>query len=420
MHCDDEATKKLIGAAYWELLSLEVVAMILERLRGQELGALGVAHRAFGSVTQAAALSSLSRKRRQPLRRVSEPAWRLLRTIELFPPTCPASASSSHALMATEVGTVYAIGRGTCGQLGLGESTFQVTEPTCIAGLSRALQVSVGAHQSLVLDDLGRLWVFGKARHDEPALFEPRQLHVGASTPTWISAGPHHCLVVDEDGTAWAWGKNSHGQLGLGSIGRAQPSPRAIAALRGKCIVQASAGAFHTLLLDAHGAVYACGLGADGRLGLGQSINSPLPERVALDAKVASLSAGVSHSACVSTDGHLYAWGDPSRGALSHRDLDASRSPKRVDQISHKRVVACACSMRKTYALDDDGIVWTIANFTLKKLNFAHVRALAVSDDDDTLIVASENPVPRFSMLATGHEKQHFPLILPLLTRDSG
>lgn len=50
--------------------------------------------------------------------------------------------------------------------------------------------------------------------------------------------------------------------------------------------------------------------------------------------------------------------------------------------------------MRKTYALDDDGFVWTLhgaPGSTPKKLSLDfRVRSLAVSDDDDTLILEKQ------------------------------
>ncbi|MEM7677772.1 MAG: hypothetical protein AAF449_17380, partial [Myxococcota bacterium] len=63
--------------------------------------------------------------------------------------------------------------------------------------------------------------------------------------------------------------------------------------------------------------------------------------------------AGVAHSACVSAKGHLYAWGDPTRGALAgHRDLEASCVvPKLVLGLAGRRVLKAKCSLARTLAL---------------------------------------------------------------------
>eukprot|EP00635_Sarcinochrysidales_sp_CCMP3193_P014236 CAMPEP_0118906832 /NCGR_PEP_ID=MMETSP1166-20130328/10554_1 /TAXON_ID=1104430 /ORGANISM="Chrysoreinhardia sp, Strain CCMP3193" /LENGTH=593 /DNA_ID=CAMNT_0006846189 /DNA_START=206 /DNA_END=1983 /DNA_ORIENTATION=- len=367
--------KPLKGAARWERLCLDEVGWILTHLCSEDLGALGVSHRAFRGPT------ALTCELRVPTvqssyavlleRRTFEPWWRAARAAELYALEDVVSAGGSHELVVSQTtGRLYSRGRGTCGQLGLG-LTVETTNPRKVSfssssGRSSQLKqknankkiahVAAGAYGSLAVDEDGDLYAFGKAAASSMAgiqqqvnnnnndLATPRLVLFPRSTANFggcggprivaCSAGTHHCLAVDSDGFVWSWGKNTHGQLGLGSVRAGPTPPRLVRSLAKatRCFF-ASAGAFHSLVIDKDGALYGFGLGADGRLGLGHSLNATLPERVLLPdsaSKIIHCDAGVAHSACVDARGDLYAWGDPARGAVGHRDVEASRAPKRV------------------------------------------------------------------------------------------
>ena len=271
-----------------------------------------------------------------------------------------------------------------------------VTRPTPLALGRRVASVAAGAHHSLCVCDDGSLWAWGKAadhqlgtRVDDVMAPAPARVRLeGDLRARQVAAGAPHSLAVDADGGLWSWGRNAHGQLGHGTA-RPSPAPRRVLPLRARPVVQAAAGAFHSLAVLREGALYAFGLGADGRLGLGHQLNATLPEMVPLHQFVRQAAAGATHSACCDSAGCLYTWGDGAKGALGHlgprprknkNDTGlasmpswesalrlgealqhsagaapaAELTPRPVAALRHVRVVQVQCNERETVALDGD------------------------------------------------------------------
>ena len=84
------------------------------------------------------------------------------------------------------------------------------------------------------------------------------------------ACGVHFTVAVTEDGELFAWGEGGHGQLGLAVLHQQQPAraggPELFANQR---IRLAAAGWNHLAVVAEDGAVYTCGRGLHGQLGLG-------------------------------------------------------------------------------------------------------------------------------------------------------
>ncbi|MCB1771677.1 MAG: hypothetical protein KDJ31_18565 [Candidatus Competibacteraceae bacterium] len=79
-----------------------------------------------------------------------------------------------------------------------------------------------------------------------------------AASPPIVAAGAFHTMAVDSHGTVWAWGRNEDAQLGFGYRTTIdQLTPVQVTGLSN--IVAVAAGAFHTVAVDSHGTVWACG-----------------------------------------------------------------------------------------------------------------------------------------------------------------
>jgi alpha-tubulin suppressor-like RCC1 family protein len=144
---------------------------------------------------------------------------------------------------------------------------------------------------------------------------------------TAIAAGCSHDFAL-AGGTVYAWGLNQDGQLGDGTTA-SHSTPQRIAALPTK-VVQIAAGCHHSLALTSTGQVWSWGENGQGELGDGtNSISARLtPVHVAaLDSlHVVSIAAGGQHSAAVTRDGSVYAWGDNRSGQLGSGDTAPAHS----------------------------------------------------------------------------------------------
>lgn len=242
------------------------------------------------------------------------PAWRLMRPLAGVEVT-QVAAGEFHSLALAADGSVWSWGGNSDGQLGIGACSPH-SGPACILGPASAAQRSadVSTHSTRTVpsaeSDVG-------GREGSSAAYQ----QAWASEPCChVAAGGRHSAVTARSGRLWTCGWNAYGQLGTGETCTAVATPTPVAALGGLVVVQAAAGLGHTLALTDCGDVYAFGWNADGQLGIGSDVASPLPVLVecgALESEgVAAVSAGARHSAVLGAAGSLFTWGLNNCGQL--------------------------------------------------------------------------------------------------------
>eukprot|EP01127_Copromyxa_protea_P016188 TRINITY_DN4770_c1_g3_i1.p1 TRINITY_DN4770_c1_g3~~TRINITY_DN4770_c1_g3_i1.p1 ORF type:complete len:422 (+),score=36.36 TRINITY_DN4770_c1_g3_i1:26-1291(+) len=149
-----------------------------------------------------------------------------------------------------------------------------------------------------------------------------------------------HTGMVDCHGQLMMWGRNDSGQLGLVALctdemGRDEMKP--VAQTLSLDLVEYASGWEHTLALTRSGVIYAWGKNEYGQLGLSHKERKSTPCKVPLT-NIREIGCGESFSAAVTSDGHLYVWGDdrPWRsycGGLA-RESDDITVPQLVTEIS--------------------------------------------------------------------------------------
>ena len=137
-------------------------------------------------------------------------------------------------------------------------------------------------------------------------------------------------------------------------------------------ITHVSCGKYHTAALSADGDVYAWGLESSGQLGLGSSrTKAPTPQKVdALSGRgITQLSCGLYHTAALTADGEVLTCGFGGSffngaGALGHGDRAQLEEPKVVaafgpSSTSGLRAASVSSGGYHSIALDVDGGVWS-------------------------------------------------------------
>ena len=163
---------------------------------------------------------------------------------------------------------------------------------------------------------------------------------LGGAKPKIVAAGGMHTVAVLDDGSLWAWGINTNGQLGLG-LKYFVLVPTRVGAedeFGGSRVLTAACGDEHTLAVTEAGALWSCGKGADGALGLNDINDRRVPTRGDAqrfdNVKIVSAAAGYAHSVVVTEDGILYTWGmGDKHGApagLGHDDMQTKLVPTPV------------------------------------------------------------------------------------------
>ncbi|KAF1779144.1 EF-Hand 1, calcium-binding site [Phytophthora cactorum] len=181
-----------------------------------------------------------------------------------------------------------------------------------------------------------------------------------------VSSGQRFFASVTEDGKLFTWGDSSGGRLGYAIAdgdSRRVSTPQRVFALQQHTIIQVSCGAFHTLVTDLNGHVFAWGSNARGQLGFlspgtpSTAVESPSVVRDlrgmqvdavwtgwAMDMKsrlssgeryvVRRIAAGKDHSLAISSDGAVFTWGRGDSGQLGHGCYMDVSEPKQVMAIS--------------------------------------------------------------------------------------
>jgi hypothetical protein len=140
-------------------------------------------------------------------------------------PWASVSAGDHHTAAVKEDGTLWAWGRNTEGQLGLGNSTSaDYPEQVKSSGGNddEWVSVSAGFRYTAAVKGDGEMWTWGQNYYGQLGLDDTDDryspVHVGKGD-NWasVSAGGNHITALRDDGTLWAWGRNYYGQLGDGS-----------------------------------------------------------------------------------------------------------------------------------------------------------------------------------------------------------
>jgi alpha-tubulin suppressor-like RCC1 family protein len=266
-------------------------------------------------------------------------------------PIKAAAAGDRFTVAVDEAGEVWFWGADPDGQLGGGAKASP--KPVRMAGLSGVISLAAAGDHGLALGADGRVWAFGEdaAPGASPA---PRPV-AGLTDVVAVAASEKHSVALKADGSVWVWGDHGAGDLGNGFHGTtAAPAP-----LRGLSdIVAVAAGYQLTLALKKDGAVWAVGYGAAGGLGNGSAQDSNTPVRVRGLTGVKAIAAGYMHALALKSDGTVWSWGYNHDGQLGAARFSAEQSvtPIHTDKLTD--AVAIAAAGNHSAAVTRQGVVW--------------------------------------------------------------
>ncbi|KAI6658560.1 hypothetical protein LOD99_15360 [Oopsacas minuta] len=180
----------------------------------------------------------------------------------------------------------------------------------------------------------------------------------------FVCAGQYCTLVVYSDGYYEACGKGLYGRLGTGNSHNSPNMVRVeVKGVKFTCISSSRGSDGHSLALTTEGQVYSWGEGDSGRLGHGYSTTQKSPKLIEgpfIGKIIKTVSVGWKHSAAITIKGELYTWGDGDSGKLGHNDTLSYTRPKLVSTLSG--VAQVSCGNTHTLALCQDKTVWSWGN----------------------------------------------------------
>jgi len=241
-------------------------------------------------------------------------------------------------------------------------------------GGEAVVMVAAGHHHTACVTARGALWTFGRGKTGELgrgvkfSTGQPQQVGAmevggggGMGRVIMVACGFEHTLVLTGKRQVWSCGNGRDGRLGLGDqvnrheLTLVEPEsflPRIAGAKSlqhaGNEICMLAGGLRHSVALAVGGQVFTWGCGLDGQLGVEFAEDNFLQRRfrpAAVDAAwghsgmVSMVAAGYLHTAAVSKEGELWAWGRSDSGQLG---LGVSVANMHVQTVDTPRLVGGA------------------------------------------------------------------------------
>jgi alpha-tubulin suppressor-like RCC1 family protein len=262
-------------------------------------------------------------------------------------------------------GTMWAWGRNTNGELGLGDAINR-SSPVQIGTGTNWISGSLSDGHSILLENTGYALTTGVGVGQfTPSGFDTnfmvnRSSPVQIGTRLWsnVTQGVAYSLAVRNDGTLWGWGFNSSGALADGTL-ITRSSPVQIGTLNNWSKVYTSVDANYAIKTD--GTLWSWGNNVNGGLGLGDAVSRSSPVQVgtltnwANFADAASSSVTTYHALAIKTDGTLWAWGRNVEGQLGLNNALNISSPVQVGTMTW---LSTTLNDISSMAIRSDGTLW--------------------------------------------------------------
>ncbi|XP_047306578.1 ultraviolet-B receptor UVR8-like [Impatiens glandulifera] len=216
----------------------------------------------------------------------------------------------------------------------------------------------------------GRVDSFTRINFDK-LLSSSSSCHVDNILVYDVSALYRHAAFITQSGEVFTCGNNSSGCCGDGGGGGGGDidnrilRPRLVeGALKGIPCKQVVVGYKFTVFLTRDGRVYTCGRNNHSQLGHGDSVDRPTPTIVEslVDCVVVQVSAGLTFTLAVTSDGNLYSFGSgEDDGCLGHGVEQNELRPRLVDFFKRRdiHILRVSAGLSHVVALDSSGLVYT-------------------------------------------------------------
>ncbi|KAH9314061.1 hypothetical protein KI387_022688, partial [Taxus chinensis] len=238
------------------------------------------------------------------------------------------ACGQAHTIVATDVGGLVSWGAADLGQLGHKDAIglVDVIQPRLVKGTRELhfVRVACGAAHTLALTGSGEVYSFGQGTFGALGSGNMESY----STPVqidelWglgiiqIACGENHSAALSVDGQVFTWGRGKYGQLGHGSV-QNESRPVQVKGLADQMIVQIICGGDHTMAINNEGTLFSWGRGQWGQTGLRTMEDVLVPMQVwdLEHVRVIQASAGARHSIAITEEGNVYGWGDGEQNQL--------------------------------------------------------------------------------------------------------
>lgn len=277
-------------------------------------------------------------------------------------------ASQQNSFLLTDEGELYSWGRNDRGELGIGHSS-DTTIPVKVELETKVKQIVPGAF-ALALTEDGDIYTWGVndfgVNIGDSITFTttPIKFDMPERIAKICNAGVG--LAISENGSLYTWGWNYYGQRGDTTRTHSFKPYKVDLPKR---VVDAS-GQSHVMALLEDGSVYTWGSNFFGEIGDGAPVAYKpggeliektilTPYKVDFDKKIIAIATGRGASYALDEDGLLYSWGDNAVGQLGIADSKVYNSSTPIRVAIPKKVKMIVSGDFHALALAQDGKLYS-------------------------------------------------------------
>jgi alpha-tubulin suppressor-like RCC1 family protein len=244
------------------------------------------------------------------------------------------SAGNGHSVGKKSNNAIYSWGTNGQGELGDNTQTRSLIPVQESSSSSWDVFDAGLSHTVAITDGTSTLWAWGDNQYSQLGdgtqndSLKPVQESQKSTNWKQVSAGNYHTIAVKSDDTLWAWGQNTFGQVGSGTYGSFDQTPKQVETAEWKT---SCAGQEHSVAIKKLGTLWAWGTNEHGQLGDGTTVNQASPVQESTNSfHWESVVCGTRHTVALKTDGTLWTWGNNESGQLGDGSDNNSTSPKQV------------------------------------------------------------------------------------------
>lgn len=246
----------------------------------------------------------------------------------------------NHTLCLTIGGKVYAWGDATWGNTGM-VTEADCLEPTEIKNLSNKDITSVvaGHYHSFAVTMEGQLYAWGKNSNGQLGLGSPTHCEASPKMVDFklgqvksVAGGGNHSVIIASVSppNVYTFGMNANGQLGLNdTVDRCDPKP--VDKLEDRLVLSADCGTAHTVVVGEAGDVIVWGNGRSGQLGTYEGIDTDMIEPEQLPPfcadKVTAVVCGDEITIALTETRRVFMWGTESTMGLGSTQARDATNP---------------------------------------------------------------------------------------------
>ena len=230
----------------------------------------------------------------------------------------------------------------------------------------RAIKVQLGGYHSMLLDDLGKIYITGNNPFGLLGLGDTvdRDVFTEIILPEGtkikdIAVSEYTSYALDEEGNLWAWGYNQSGQVGDGT--NIDVNFPKIVETDVK-VIEVSFLGLSAYIIKNDGKLYSSGSDQYGQLGLDLGVNDrnvfthvPFFD----DKEIVDIRAGTSHVMVLTSEGDIYVAGYNLYGQLGiGNNINVEEFEQNMVIPAGKRAVRIFDSANTSFVELDDGQIW--------------------------------------------------------------